>query len=50
MIVNCDRIDFFYPSTGAISTIKKELHLKIFVKTKISMYIDNYEKGIVALQ
>lgn len=46
MIVSCDRIDLFYPSTRAISTIKKELHLKEFVKTKIALHIDNYEKVV----
>ena len=50
MIVDCDRIDLFYPSTGAISTIKKDLQLKIFVKTKIAMHIDDYEKGIAMIQ
>ena len=50
MIIDCDRIDFFYPSTGAMSTIKRELHLKKFVKTKISMHIDNYEKDIAVLE
>jgi hypothetical protein len=50
MIIDCDRIDFFYPSTGAISTIKRELQLKKFVKTKISMHIDNYEKDIAVLE
>jgi hypothetical protein len=50
MIVSCDRMDFFYPSTGAISTIKRELHLKEFVKTKIASYIDNYEKVVTVLQ
>jgi hypothetical protein len=50
MIVSCDRMDFFYPSTGAISTIKRELHLKDFVKTKIASYIDNYEKAVTVLQ
>jgi hypothetical protein len=50
MIIDCDRIDFFYPSTGAMSTIKRELHLKKFVKTKISMHIDNYEKDIAILE
>jgi hypothetical protein len=50
MIVNCDRIDFFYPSSGAISTIKKDLHLRKFVKTKIAKHIDQYEKGISFLE
>jgi hypothetical protein len=50
MIVSCDRMDFFYPSTGAISTIKRELHLKEFVKTKIAVRIDNYEKIVTVLQ
>jgi hypothetical protein len=50
MIVSCDRMDFFYPSTGAISTIKRELHLKEFVKTKIAVHIDNYEKVVTVLQ
>jgi hypothetical protein len=50
MIVSCDRMDFFYPSTGAMSTIKNELHLKEFVKTKIASHIDNYEKVVIVLQ
>jgi hypothetical protein len=50
MIVSCDRMDFFYSSTGAISTIKRELHLKKFVKTKIALHIDNYEKVVTVLQ
>jgi hypothetical protein len=50
MVVSCDRIDFFYPSTGAISTIKRELQLKEFVKTKIALHIDNYEKTVTVLQ
>src|SRR5664279_3910262 len=50
MIVDCDRIDFFYPSTGAISTIKKDLHLRKFVKTKIAKHIDLYEKDIVVME
>ena len=50
MIVDYDRLDYFYPSTGAISTIKNELRLKKFVKTKIAMHIDNYEKDIAVLE
>lgn len=50
MIAGCDRMDIFYPSTGAISTIKKELHLKEFVKKNIALHIDNYEKVVTVLQ
>jgi hypothetical protein len=50
LLIACDYIDPFYPSTGAMSTIKTELHLKKFVKTKISAHIDDYEKGITVLQ
>jgi hypothetical protein len=50
MIVSCDRMDFFYPSTGAVSTIKRESFLKKFVKTNIASYIDNYEKVVTVLQ
>lgn len=50
LIKNCDYITEFYPSTGAMSTIKLELHLKRFVKTKIASRIDNYEKKINVLQ
>ena len=50
IIVSCDRMDIFYPSTGAISTIKRELQLKKFVKTKIALHIDNYEKVVTVLQ
>src|SRR5450432_1671017 len=50
MIVSCDRMDIFYPSAGAISTIKKDLHLKEFVRTKIALHIDNYEKMVIVLQ
>ena len=50
MVVDCDRLDFFYPSTGAIATIKKDLHLRKFVKTKIAKHIDLYEKDIVVME
>jgi hypothetical protein len=50
LLIACDYIDPFYPSTGAMSTIKVELHLKKFVKTKISAHIDEYEKEITVLQ
>jgi hypothetical protein len=50
MIVDCDRLDFFYPSTGAMSTIKRDLHLRKFVKTKIAKHMDLYEKDIVVLE
>jgi hypothetical protein len=50
LLIDCDNIDVFYPSTGAISTIKLELHLKQFVKTRISSHITNYEKGVTVLQ
>jgi hypothetical protein len=50
MIVDCDRIDLFYPSTGAISSIKKDLQLKKFVETKIAKHIDHYEKDIAVLE
>jgi hypothetical protein len=50
LLIACDYIDPFYPSTGAMSTIKTELHLKKFVKTKISAHIDEYERGITVLQ
>jgi hypothetical protein len=49
LIKNSDNLNIFYPSTGAISTIKTELHLKKFVKTKLSSHIDNYEKKINVL-
>lgn len=49
MIVSCDRMDLFYPSTGAITTIQKDLHLKQFVRTKIAMHIDRYEKIVTEL-
>jgi hypothetical protein len=50
MVVDCDRLDFFYPSTGAMSTIKKDLHLRKFVKTRIAAHIDLYDKGVVVLE
>ena len=50
LLRNCDHIDIFYPSTGAMSTIKLELHLKEFVRTKIASFIDNYEKGVNELK
>jgi len=50
MVVDCERVDFFYPSTGAISTIKKDLHLRKFVKTKIAKHIDLYEKDVSLLE
>jgi hypothetical protein len=46
LIRGSDNMNIFYPSTGAISTIKTELHLKRFVKTKLASHIDNYEKKI----
>jgi hypothetical protein len=49
LIKTSDNLNVFYPSTGAISTIKTELHLKRFVKTKIASHIDNYEKKISVL-
>jgi hypothetical protein len=50
LVRNCEHIDLFYPSTGAMSTIKLELHLKEFVRTKIASYIDNYEKDVNVLK
>jgi hypothetical protein len=50
MVVDCERMEIFYPSTGAIETIKKELHLKKFVKTRIAKHIDYYERGIAMIQ
>jgi hypothetical protein len=50
LVVDCEHFDIFYPSTGAIETIKKELHLKKFVKTRIAMHIDYYERGIAMIQ
>lgn len=49
LIKSSDNMNVFYPSTGAISTIKTELHLKKFVKTKLASHIDDYEKKIVVL-
>ncbi len=49
LIKGSDNMNIFYPSTGAISTIKTELHLKKFVKTKLASHIDNYEKKINVL-
>jgi hypothetical protein len=34
LIIACDHRDLFFPSSGAISTIKNELHLKQFVRTR----------------
>jgi hypothetical protein len=50
LIIDCDHIDLFYPSAGAISTIKLELHVKRFVETRISSHITNYEKGVAIVQ
>lgn len=50
LLIDCDNINVFYPSTGAISTIKLELHVKQFVKTRISAHITNYERGVAVLQ
>jgi hypothetical protein len=36
-------VKLFYPSLGAITAIKNELHLKQFSKSKISTYITGYE-------
>jgi hypothetical protein len=49
LIKSSDNMNVFYPSTGAISTIKTELHLKKFVQTKLASHIDNYEKKINVL-
>jgi hypothetical protein len=50
MVVDCERVDYLYPATGAMSTIKKDLHLREFVKTKIAAHIDLYEKFIGLLE
>jgi hypothetical protein len=36
-------LKLFYPSLGAITAIKNELHIKQFSNSKISLYITNYE-------
>jgi hypothetical protein len=36
-------LKLFYPSLGAITAIKNELHIKQFANSKISLYITNYE-------
>jgi len=36
-------VKLFYPTLGAITAIKNELHLKQFSKSKISTYITGYE-------
>lgn len=36
-------LKLFYPSLGAITAIKNELHIRQFSNSKISLYITNYE-------
>lgn len=36
-------VKLFYPSLGAITAIKNELHIKQFSNSKISFFITNYE-------
>jgi hypothetical protein len=49
LLVSCDHIDIFFQSAGAITTIKNELHLRRFVRSRISSYITNYEKDAAVL-
>jgi hypothetical protein len=43
LIITCYSINLFQPSSGAISAIKNELHLKQFANSNITLYISNYE-------
>jgi hypothetical protein len=43
LVITCYSINLFQPSSGAISAIKNELHLKQFARSNITLYISNYE-------
>jgi hypothetical protein len=43
LIIACYNINLFQPSSGAMSAIKNELHLKQFANSDITLYISNYE-------
>jgi hypothetical protein len=43
LILNAYNLKLFYPSLGAITAIKNELHIKQFANSKIAFYITNYE-------
>src|SRR5580698_9253363 len=43
LILSAYNLKLFYPSLGAITAIKNELHIKQFANSKIAMYITSYE-------
>jgi len=43
LISKAYNLKLFYPSLGAITAIKNELHIRQFSNSKISLYITNYE-------
>jgi len=50
LIITCYNINLFQPSSGAISAIKNELHLKLFANSYISSYISDYETAQALLK
>lgn len=43
LILRAYNLKLFYPSLGAITAIKNELHIKQFANSKIAIYITSYE-------
>ena len=43
LVLGAYNLKLFYPSLGAITAIKNELHIKQFADSKIAMYITAYE-------
>lgn len=50
LIITCYNINLFQPSSGAISAIKNELHLKLFANSNITSYISDYETAQALLK
>jgi hypothetical protein len=50
LIINCYNINLFDASSGAISAIKIELHLKIFADSRMTSYISDYETNQALLK
>ena len=50
LIHTCYNINLFQPSSGAMSAIKIELHLKLFANSDITLYISNYETNQALLK
>ena len=43
LVLRAYNLKLFYPSLGAITAIKNELHIKQFANSKIAVYITGYE-------